>query len=77
MATWTIGKTWAAGEALTHTALNTVLASLKAFLEGGNLDRDNIACHYVFHDMPFSYTGITFGASAPFTLALIPNPAAS
>jgi len=67
MAVWSPPKNWGS-ETLTAADLNATVTSLKTFLEGGSLDRDNIETHHTFFDLPFCVYNFALGATAAFDL---------
>ena len=59
MADWTKPYTFVSGDVITHTKLNTMFDSLKTFLEGGNLDRDNLKTKRAWHTVCIPVGDIT------------------
>lgn len=72
MATLDLTKVWSADEVLTHTDLNGNFAEIETFLNGANLDTDNISTKYATTCYTFAYPAMpgTHSKTYNFTIKL-------
>ena len=70
MATLNVTKTWSADEVLTHTDLNNNFQDVEDFINGANLDTDNISTKYATTCYTFTYPAMPATASKTYNFTV-------
>ena len=70
MATLNVTKTWSADEVLTHTDLNNNFQDVEDFINGANLDTDNISTKYASSCYTFTYPAMPATASKTYNFTI-------
>lgn len=70
MATLDLSKVWSADEVLTHTDLNANFSEIETFLNGANLDTDNISTKYSTSCYIFTYPEMPATAAKTYNFTI-------